>query len=562
MRKRVYRASERVLPGHLNHRCTPRSRGSMLLVTIVVIVFVVMPIAYFSLEFSRMLGAHQQQRSAIEAGATAAANDLSRIVIEDPYFGFISLSDQAPVGKATMAGDNYYLPVRSINTILATTRLDMIIADQLNSTVMRQCADLDYQRCMAAKDGLVQALTLAVQPGGQGRDMDGNVLSPSDDALKAYDSNLVRMTGGIAQVIPNTFKLTIGCESGLSTITQVPQPLNIASVPSNLRSETCYKAFVNVPYKLKDFVFTAVDSQVRLLDYRVFQPTIAGLPYVIPSVVKCEADQKFTTKDQYGKQHVRIVHAVACAQPSSLGEHRPAPGALTVDFSTGSLTGFTRLQDIFSSPQIMKSPTDLLYTPPDGDSPPSRLVEVILPIGTDAHVSFGVVLTVGVYDWIRRQGSNLDVASLVNAFTVPFMSDTVAHEEWFQADGQGKVQHKSLPIPAKLIKPISHHQLYSRSGVTLIPGGSPSGLVDVYMKDYVYQPGRIRGGIHAGEPADLSNLPPLGPPSGIGRQIDEDYNTPPFQIGPAGGAVRPTYFKDGVAVNLLFDPRAASFVFP
>ncbi len=534
----------------------------MLAFTIVVIVFFVMPLAYFSLEFCRILGAHQQERSAIEAGATAAATDLSRIVIEDPYFGFISLSDQAPVGKATTAGDNFYLPVRSINTIMATTRLDMIIANQLNSTVMRKYAEIDYQRCMTAKDNLVQALNKAVQPGGQGRDMDGEVVSPTADALKAYNSNLIRMTGGIAEVIPSSFKLTLGCESGLSTVTQVPQPLNIASIPTNSRSEKCYKAFKNVPYMSKDFVFAATDSQVRLVDYKLFQTTMPDLPYFIPSVIKCEADQKFTTKDQYGTKHVRIVHAVACAQPSSLGDHRPAPGALTVDFSTGSLTGFGRLQDIFASPQVMKSPTDLLYTPPDGDSPPSRLVEIVPPIGTDAHVSFGVVITMGLYDWIRRQGSNLDVASLSTAFTEPFLSDNVAHEEWFQANEKGIVEHKSILIPAKLIKPISHNQLYSRSGVTLIPSGSPSALVDVYMKDYVYQPGRVRGGIHAGEPVELSNLPLLGPPPGIGRQIDENYNTPPFSMGPAGGANRPTYLKNGVAVNLLFDPRAATFVFP
>ncbi|MBS2002899.1 MAG: hypothetical protein JST44_15415 [Cyanobacteria bacterium SZAS LIN-5] len=539
-----------------------RRRGSMLTLTIAVIVFVVLPLAYFSLEFSRMLGAHQQERSAIEAGAAAAATDLSRIVIEDPNFGFVSLSDQAPVGKATIAGDNYYLPVRSINTLLATTRLDMIIADQLNSTVMRKCADLDYQHCMVAKDSLVAELNKCIQPGGQGRDMDGNVVMPNDDALKAYNSNLIRMTGGVAEVIPASFKLTLGGESGLSTVTQLPQPLNIASVPSSARNDSYYKACINIPYKSRDFVFAATDNQVRLLDYKLFQGAMEGLPYLIPSVVKCEADQKFTTKDQYGKQHVRIVHAVACAQCSSLGDHRPAPGAFLVDFSTGSLKGLNNLTDILSSAQIMKSPTDLLYTCNEGDSPPSPLVEIIPPAATDAHPSFGMILTIGIYDWIRAQGSTLDVGSLVDALTVPFLTSNLAHEEWFQADAQGVVQHKSILIPPELIKPISHKQLYSRSGIALIPGGIPKGLVDVYVKDYVFRPGRITGGIHAGQPVELGNGPAAGPPPGLERQIDETYKTSAFSVGPVGGANRPTYFKDGVALNLLFDPRATSVVFP
>jgi Flp pilus assembly protein TadG len=80
MHKKSFPVSARVLPKHLRQKLSTRSRGNMLLVTIVVIVFVIMPVAYFSLEFIRMLGAHQQQRSAIDAAAMAAGNDLSKIV--------------------------------------------------------------------------------------------------------------------------------------------------------------------------------------------------------------------------------------------------------------------------------------------------------------------------------------------------------------------------------------------------------------------------------------------------------------------------------------------------
>lgn len=539
-----------------------RQRGNMLLATVAILAFVVMPIAYFSLEFIRMLGAHQQQRTAIEAAAMAAARDLSKIVIEDPYYGFISLSDQAPVGTATKAGDNFLLPVQSINTLLATTRLDMIIADKFDSIIMKKCADLDYQRTMSAKNLLVQTLTKAIQPGGTARDMDGNIISPVLDAEKEYQTNLIRMTGGSSQLIPNSLKLSLGCETGLYTVTQVPQPLNIASVPDDSRNETCYKAFVNVPYKQKDFVFAGVDSEVRLLDYKLFQPTIGGLPYVIPSIVKCEAEQKFNTRDQYGNLQVRVVHSVACAQPSSMGDHRPSPGALTIDFATGSIPNFTRMEEIFSSPQIMKSPTDWLYTPPDEDSPPSRLVEIVPPSFSDPHPPFGVILTLGVYDWIRRQGSNLNVASLFAAFKTPFpVVLGSAREEQFQADAQGMVQHLSIPLPAKLIKAISHHQLYSRSGITLLPGGNPSLLIDMYMKDNVYQPGRIQGGIHAGEPLGVSNII-LPPPAGIGRYIDENNKTYDYPNGPNGGLTRPEYLSTGDAVNLLFNPRGKTYFIP
>ncbi|NJL73487.1 MAG: hypothetical protein HC888_19155 [Candidatus Competibacteraceae bacterium] len=78
-----------------------------------------------------MLGTNSEQRTAIEAAALAAARDLSMIAIDTPDYGFVSLSDSAPIGSTTAAADNFYTPVRSINGIIGTLRLDMIIADKL-----------------------------------------------------------------------------------------------------------------------------------------------------------------------------------------------------------------------------------------------------------------------------------------------------------------------------------------------------------------------------------------------------------------------------------------------
>jgi hypothetical protein len=87
-------------------------------------------------------------------------------------------------------------------------------------------------------------------------------------------------------------------------------------------------------------------------------------------------------------------------------------------------------------------------------------------------------------------------------------------------------------------------------------------LVDVYVKDYVFQVGRILGGTHAGQPLDVSAYGP-GEPSIEGRQIDE-YPTITYQfpIGPPGGAVRPTYQTMGVAVDILFRARQQQIQMP
>ncbi|MGH9551628.1 MAG: hypothetical protein ACRD3W_19745, partial [Terriglobales bacterium] len=55
----------------------------------------------FGLKYGRFLGAHQEQRTALEAATLAATRDLGRMVIEDPYYGFVGLSDNPPTGKGT-----------------------------------------------------------------------------------------------------------------------------------------------------------------------------------------------------------------------------------------------------------------------------------------------------------------------------------------------------------------------------------------------------------------------------------------------------------------------------
>ncbi|HEY9788406.1 MAG TPA: hypothetical protein V6D17_23660, partial [Candidatus Obscuribacterales bacterium] len=120
------------------------ANGSVFWLTLAVILGILAALFIWILDFVRMLGSHQEQVTAIEAAALAASRDLSQIVIEDANLGFVSLSDFPPNGTATKAGDNYYLPVRSINTLFATVRLNMIMADKLDDNVMRELAKRDY----------------------------------------------------------------------------------------------------------------------------------------------------------------------------------------------------------------------------------------------------------------------------------------------------------------------------------------------------------------------------------------------------------------------------------
>lgn len=83
------------------------SKANVLIFTIAVTAFLAGAIAYFALGYVRQLGQYNQQVNAIDAAALTAASDVGRIVVTDPNWGYVSLSDY-PVHKGTVAGDNWF----------------------------------------------------------------------------------------------------------------------------------------------------------------------------------------------------------------------------------------------------------------------------------------------------------------------------------------------------------------------------------------------------------------------------------------------------------------------
>jgi hypothetical protein len=528
-----------------------KTRGNMLCIVTSVFAGILLVVTFFSLKFTRVLGSYWEQRTKIEAASLAVAKDLGRIVIEDPYYGFVSLSDYPPTGKATMAVDNYYLPVQSINTILATVRLDMIIADQLNNPLMMQYAERDYQYAIAAKDRLMDELQRVTQPGASGKDLDGNTVTPYEDAVAAYESNSIRLTGEPTVLVPNSLKLTLGYEDGLSTNVHVPQPSDFAYVTDVQQKNGFYRGYVNAPYGEKNFVFAPLDNNISLVDVKKFRTQLNGLPYAFPTVILCQADQRFTEKDS----KTRIVHAAAAARPACLIDKRPCPGALAISFPNGAIPEFGRLVDVFANYQVLKSPTDEIQSPMAGDYPPAPVSDVSLPLISSGHPSFGKVLGVALYDWIRRCGPNLDISALFGAFNQPFDSrvpQATPHTVLLQANRNGTIDCTSMPLLPDTSTPISHKQYRAVAGLAVYSTNKK--YYDIFVKDYVFQPGRMQGGIHAGEPlgVDPDKTPPEKGPK---KAIDEATYISEFPQGPAGGAVRPTYQQTGLAVEIRFRAR-------
>lgn len=410
---------------HSMHKSTRRAERGNMLILITAFTVICLALLFFALGFVRLVGSSSEQKTAIEAAAIAAARDISAIVIDTPDFGYIGLSDSAPTGSFTAAGDDYYLPVHSINTLIGTARLDYLIASQpgLDIPAWRELAATDLARARAASQDLIDTISNAINPGGTATNKNGQTIKPYQSAEDAYKQNLIRMTGG-SSYVEGSMNLSLGAVEG-STCVPVPKPITAdPSLDSTNTSSGCYKSYVNVPLGNEDFVFAGIGSSIKLVDLKRWVPSIEGLPYQFPTIVRAEAQQlvnNATGPDQ-------ILKSVACAQPASVFDPRPYPGALTISFPDGMPDGqepITKPLDLYGPLLSQDSDESDYFDATPGDYPTSAGSQITpstsWPIASDPKVLASSACKLAVYDWLRRAGTRADVDSVVGMHHTPFL---------------------------------------------------------------------------------------------------------------------------------------------
>jgi hypothetical protein len=410
-------------------------KGNMIVVIVAVTMGLVVALIFFCLNYARLLGGNAEQKKAIEAAALAAATDISNIVINTPQMGYVSLSDQAPIGKFTVAGDQFFMPVRGINTIIGTARLDAIIADQLpNAAVMRTLAQNDYadaQLVITQLDTVITAaLTSANSP--QALDRDGTQINAYTDAQTAYTNNIIRMTGSSSYTAGNLL-LTLGSLNIPSdTNIPIPQPQSKSTdqIAANLIQNNNYKSFVNIPYKgskgTTQYVFGGIGNTPRLVDVRNFVTTLAGVAYQVPTVVKAEADELIKTSQTPNGQ---TIHSAACAEAASNFDPKPAPGAVAVEFPDGPVPELLNPDSMLT----LGAAADV-HTSPAGDYPVTGPALASTPNPWPANVAtqaIGDAWAVTLYDWIRRGGTKANITSVVTMMSQNFTAPSPALIDWY-----------------------------------------------------------------------------------------------------------------------------------
>lgn len=404
--------------------------GNMLVLIAAITVGLIVALIFFCLNYARLLGSSSEQKKAIEAAALAAASDLSAIVIPTKEFGYVSLSDQAPIGKVTVAGDRYFLPVRGINTLIGTARADAIVATELykidNSGVWAELVQLDLDNTKSVITQLSNVLNAACTKTGSPKavDRDNNKLNVYRDAENAYIQNAIRMSGS-SSYIDKSLVLSLGeLSSPAETNIPVPQPSGTYPVAPALQQNNQYKSYVNIPVAVPtgtmNFVFGGIGSSARLIDVKDFTASATGIAYHVPTIVRAEADQIIKTSQT---PNGATFHSAACAQPSSVFDVKPAPGAIAIEFPDGALPTFVNPAFLLTTPYLNAGQDcDALSAVLDYPTDPNSALDDNCPCWPDTvgQDKIGDAWRITLYDWIRRAGVRANIEDIITSQTTDF----------------------------------------------------------------------------------------------------------------------------------------------
>lgn len=496
----------------------------------------------FAMVYLRLIGTDTERKTAIEAAALAAAREMSNIVVPNDDFGLVGLSDSAPNGTDTQAGDNYYTSVHGINSLMGTTLLDFIIAQELGDSELQVLARQDRAKVQAAADQLLAALQASIVSGGSGQDKNGNTVSPYQAAENAYKSNQVRMAGANSSYQAGSLQLSLGAiTGGLQTNIETPAGWS-GSIPGSATIAGKYKSYVPVTRSSQTWVFAGIGDAVKIVDHKKFVNSVSGLPFQHGTIVRAEAIHNVSADGA-----IRNLKAVACAQPASVFDPKPNPGALVISFPDGIPDGTCAMRSMFDlyGPCLRDSDDDSdMYYSFNGDYPVDTGSSIVVdstgwPIPSDFRQTGANSCKIAMYDWLKRAGTKARVDQVVGMHSTNFNDPNPLTVAWppgggatvqipngvaqiFRFDPNGYVTHQSKVIKPSPYYIVSDRQTLFESFEVLTYGAADTQTIepinlgppindsdgkliltrkyDLHIRDFGRKPGKQTGGKHAGEP--------------------------------------------------------------
>ncbi|HMO24518.1 MAG TPA: hypothetical protein PKC98_26440, partial [Candidatus Melainabacteria bacterium] len=235
-------------------------------------------------------------------------------------------------------------------------------------------------------------------------------------------------------------------------------PQAMAPVPANSRIGNNYKSYVSIPVTAGGvttrFMFGGIGNTIRIVDHKKWVATLPSAPYDFPTIIRAEAQQLIKDVQHPNGERVR---AVACAQPASVFDPLPRPGALSISLPDGPVPELTKPADIYQNAKLNNpgiDPADLL-TAEVGDYPMdagSRMANLVWPLDSSNSMQpTANIWRVALHDWIRRAGTKANISSVVNMETLALAAPSPATINWVAPLVQGGAPQNLGTIPAGII---------------------------------------------------------------------------------------------------------------
>lgn len=339
------------------------NRGNMFVLTVSVTALLFVPLIMVIGSIVFFNARSRRAQDVVEAASKVAAMDLARVVINDPNFGYVSLSNHPATGTATVAADGQSLPVVGIETWMRTMERSEAIGNQLNNRTILSLVDADRTNLQDTVTELNNRLLLSIDDQGSvGRDaatdMNGTRVIPSADVDKFLRDNLP------ANVELQKFTLCLGWVED----TQAP----------------------------------LLDDQAHLISQTRFrQPDGKHLCNAIK--LECE----------FGSN----IQCVACCQSFSEPDHS-TPGKMTVRFTSIPVLGLLSWSEFLASSSFRDNRI-LQFIARNGDYPMEphselRLADIEEKVGTaDQFASH-------LYYWLRSLHGKAKVEAVTAIMNQPF----------------------------------------------------------------------------------------------------------------------------------------------
>jgi len=447
-------------------------------------------------QFGLLLTERVRIQNAVEAACLLAANDVSRIIINDPTFGYVSLSNYPPVGKATYALDGEPLPVIGINTLVGTIRQNTIIARNLDNDTMLSLADADRVSLGSTIKELNKTLANALSEKNKINfvDIEGERVDPVKDVKALLKENLPN------NVSIESIKLSNGwVTSGGGSSISIPLPKELAEVKPDQIQLSKYKPFVDIKVDNRSFTFAGVGSTASIVKESKFQ---TADDKHICSIVNIDCvltiDNLWDKLLPYAKGAHTKLHLTACCEPYSNPDIGP-PGVLTLRFSGAAVPGMQSWHDLLNASNFKDSQVTT-YDVVGGDYPTDSAARMNQYI-PDVQPSTTQQFSEHLYYWLRNGHLRPRIDAVLTMLDDQFSKNPLNGIYIYEFDKGGYISRRILtrdPFPVG----VTSESQYSATAITNIPNG-PSPVI--VFRDNVKNLGTINGGKHAGQP--LSGYP-------------------------------------------------------